>query len=332
MRDAAGEPSSRHLVVASRDWDEIKLWSDEVYMPYTVRPTGRAQQPHSTLHAAAVGGFTLSRFHYRIPIEVAEFSREAGMAMVLTGLRGTVRHWRDDGSAVETRAGEAYLVDTSHTAYRAEFEARHLQLNLIFPQRLLADLHLRWYGEAADERLWRQTLKFGGQQSRWMALLSYCARCVATEPEQTDNGPLGRHLEEQIGLFLLSQWRAQLSASAEPGGQRLPTAADVDAMARYLAQHAARVPTVSEVAKVVGLPAGALRRAFAAQRGESPMEFLTGARLQGARQALLSAPPGATVAGVAKAWGFASVMMFSVAYQRRFNEWPSQALRRLRAH
>lgn len=331
-RDALGEPTARHLVVASRDWDEIKLWSDEVYMPYTVRPTGKARRPDSSLYAAAVGGFTLTRFHYRIPITVDDFSPEAGMAMVLTSLHGVVRHWRDDGSAVETGVGESYLVDPSHTPYRADFDLHHLQLNLVFPQQLLADLHLRWYGEAADERMWRQTLKFGGAQSSWMGLLAYCARCVTDQPEQTDSGPLGRHLEEQLGLYLLSQWRAQLALNGGHGVRRAPTRRDVDAAAHYLRTHAARVPTVSEVALAVGVPASALRKAFATAYQMTPMAFLTDQRLQGARAALLAAPAGATVGMVAQDWGFSSVMMFSVAYQRRFNEWPSQALRRLRAH
>lgn len=331
VADKLGEPTTRHLVVASRDWDEIKLWSDEVYMPYTVRPTGRARQPDSSLYAAAIGGFTLSRFHYRIPIHTRDFSREAGMGLVLTGLRGAVRHWQPDGAMVETGVGDAYLVDTSRSAYRADFNAQHLQLNLVFPHQLLADLYLRWYGRAADERMWQKQVKFGGAGSAWLALLDYCGRCVTELPEQVAVGPLGKHLEEQLGMHLLAQWERQRNPSQAVVAETPLTLGDVVAAERYMRAHAASAPTLSMVAAGIGTNVQALSMAFDQLRQTTPGAFLREERLLGMRAALRAAPPGSTVGTVARQWGYDNVMMFSAAYQRRFNEWPSQALRRMRS-
>ena len=36
--DAAGRPTMQHHQAFSRDWDRIKEWSDNIYMPYTVTP------------------------------------------------------------------------------------------------------------------------------------------------------------------------------------------------------------------------------------------------------------------------------------------------------
>ncbi len=328
--DPGGAPSARHLVCESQDWDEIKLWSDEVYMPYRVRATGKARRPQSQLFAAAVGGFTLSRFHYRIPIHVDEFSREAGVGMVLTSLRGTVRHWDDGGQSVESREGEAYLVDTSRTGYGGEFSEGHLQLNLVFPHDLMAGLYERWHGHEADESLWRTRARFGGQGTSWAALLEYCGRCATEMPEQTASGPLGQHLEEQLGLHMLAEWkrqhREQTSHDARSG-----TLADVEQAERFMRDHAREVPTLSRIAAAGQVAVKALRQAFEAHRQSTPMAYLAEQRMQGVRAALHAAPPGSTVAGVAAEWGFANVIVFTAAYHRRFDEWPSRVLRRLRA-
>lgn len=328
--DARGEPSARHLVCESDDWDEIKLWSDEVYMPYRVRPTGPARRPQSQLYAVAVGGFTLSRFHYRIPIRVDEFSREAGVGMVLTSLRGAVRHWGDDGRCTESREGEAYLVDTSRTGYGGEFADSHLQLNLVFPHELMAGLYERWHGHAADESMWRTRARFGGADTSWAALLEYCARCATEMPEQTASGPLGRHLEEQLGLHMLAEWKRQ-HRDQTAAGARCGTLADVEHAEDFMREHAREVPTLSRIAAAgqVGVPA--LRQAFEAHRQSTPMAYLAEQRMLGVRAALHTAPPGSTVAGVAAEWGFANVIVFTAAYHRRFDEWPSRVLRRLRA-
>ena len=276
--DARGKPSTRHLVVESNDWDEIKLWADEVYMPYEVRPTGKVRQPDSKLYAAAVGGFTLSRFHYRIPINVREFSRGAGVGMVLSGLRGSVRHWGGDGCATDTTEGEAYLVDTSRTDYAADFAEDHLQLNLIFPHQLLADLYQRWHGHPADEALWRSTACFGGRGSGWTALLAYCGRCATEMPEQTASGPLARHLEEQLGLHMLVEWQRQhrLRSGRSP---RRGTLADVQRAEHYMRRHAREVPTLSRVAEAGQIAVPALRQAFEVHRQAAPMAYLAEQRL-----------------------------------------------------
>jgi len=47
-------------------------------------------------------------------------------------------------------------------------------------------------------------------------------------------------------------------------------------------------------------------------------------RLQGIREELLTASPGATVASIAGAWGYVNLGLFAAAYRRRFGENPSQ--------
>ena len=87
--DAAGRPTMQHHQAFSRDWDRIKEWSDNIYMPYTVTPIGSRLKPASDMYSAAVGKIDVTRFCYGIPVSVGKCSPEAGNILVLTTIRGS---------------------------------------------------------------------------------------------------------------------------------------------------------------------------------------------------------------------------------------------------
>ena len=327
--DAQGHPTDRHLLVDSTDWDAIRMFSSEVYMPYTVSPLGKAIRPKSVLRAASIGGFTLSRFNYGIGVNIRDFSPEAGTGMVLTTIRGSARHWADKQKSADTGVGETFLVDNSRTDYWVDFDPKHLQVNLCFQHDMLSDLYERWFGAPADERLWQGKVKFGGVNSSWMALLEYACRCVIEMPEETEQGTLGKHLEELLGMHLLMQWRQNLG---QDNSQHVPRLAPVQVKwaEDYLHQHATEAPTLVAVAAAIGVSVRSLNRAFLEFRGYTPMDFLREERMKGVRSALMAAPTCTTVASVASMWGFNNLGLFAVNYKRRFAESPSQTLRRLR--
>ncbi|NKS70865.1 AraC family transcriptional regulator, partial [Rhodococcus hoagii] len=155
------------------DWDEIKQWSDAVYMPYSVRPVGRGLVPASDMFSVKIAEMTLTRFSYGIPVALSEFEPEAGNVLVLTTLNGRTRHEVTTKSSVDLRSGQTFVVDCSRVDYGFAADADHLQLNLTIPHRLLADFALRWWGRAPDDRLWRHKCVVGGPGSPWLALLDY---------------------------------------------------------------------------------------------------------------------------------------------------------------
>ncbi|QID19444.1 AraC family transcriptional regulator [Nitrogeniibacter mangrovi] len=327
--DAAGAATDRHELILTRDFDELRAWTNQVYMPYTVTP-GPCHHPDSALYAVTIGSMILSRFHYGIPVHLNEFSRGPGMGMALTTIRGKSRHWIDTRRCAEVDVGETFLVDTSRTEYWADFNPEHLQVNITFPHAFLADLYQRWFGQAADEGMWRCKFKFGGTGSAWLSLLDYACRAVAQTPEQVTDGPLGRHLAEMLGMHMVMEWVRQFERPAAP--RPLPCVAPgyVRRAERYMAEHARSAPTLSEVALATGISVRALTSGFRQFRGTSPMAHLRELRLQGVRRDLLSAGHGATVASVAQQWGYANLGAFAASYRRRFGENPSVSLRRLR--
>jgi len=322
--DDVGRPTQRHLVLESTDWDEIADSTDEVYMPFRVRPRDRAT-PDSFHYTFAVGGFTISRFRYGAAVSLDDFQPDTGRGIALTTIQGRVRH---QGDAC-TGEGESFLVDVSRSGYRLEADSDHVQLNLSYPHQLLSELYERWHGVAAHEAMWRLNFTFGGPGSSWLALLEYCARCIAEMPDQVADGPLGRHLEEMLGMNLLSQWSRR---SSDPAYTRPHKAAPryVATAEEYLRGHAREAPTLTEVAAAVGVSVRALTGAFRSYREQSPIALLREVRMNGVRGDLLAAPAEATVSSVLRSWGYVNHGVFSQAYRERFGEPPSATLGRLR--
>ncbi|VTU21013.1 hypothetical protein SRS16CHR_02758 [Variovorax sp. SRS16] len=180
VTDATGAPSTRHRLVVSTDWDEVQHWCRQVYMPCNAAPVGSYRTPDSVLDA--------------------------------------IRHWSSGREHSDTGVGEAFLVDNSRTHYWLDADRDHLQVNLTFQHDAMAALHERWFGQPADERMWTHKFRFGGAQSSWISLLSYVCRCITEMPDAVEHGPLGRHLEESIGLHLLTLWRQQMHTARGVGG------------------------------------------------------------------------------------------------------------------
>lgn len=95
---------------------------------------------------------------------------------------------------------------------------------------------------------------------------------------------------------------------------------------QYAKTHAARAPTVEQLAAEVGVSARNLHDLFIRFRGVAPGDFIREERLRGIRDALLRARPGSTVSGIAAGWGYQNFGNFAALYRKRFGELPSQTL------
>jgi AraC-like DNA-binding protein len=86
---------------------------------------------------------------------------------------------------------------------------------------------------------------------------------------------------------------------------------------------------VADLAELSGVSARTLQEAFHRELGTTPLAEVRRARLERARQDLVSADPlSTTVAVVAARWGFFHLGRFAQAYRDRFHELPSQTLTR----
>ncbi|WP_371864565.1 helix-turn-helix domain-containing protein [Gordonia crocea] len=315
----------RTPVAPESDWDAIRSWTDEQYMHFDVRPTGRAVVPSSSMFSVSVGDIVMTRFSYGVGVDLRDFDSDSGNILVLTTLRGMTRHSAGAHEDACLGTGQTFVADCSRTDYRLVADPEHLQLNLTIPHRCLADLALRWWGFVPDDRLWAHRCELGGPGSPWLALLSYAAQTAAVAPEEVASGQIGRNLQEMIAAHLLDEWarRAGVDLRAAP---EVSAPGYVRTAVHYIDEHARELPTVADVAAAAGVSVRTLSGAFGAYLGMTPRAYLVEQRLQGVYREL--ARGATTVAAAARAWGYVNMGVFAGAYRRRFGEPPSATLLR----
>lgn len=121
------------------------------------------------------------------------------------------------------------------------------------------------------------------------------------------------------------------SATSGSSGARTPPRAPGAVVRRvetYIDAHAREPLVLADLVAVAGVSGRTLQIGFRAAYGMSPMAYVQRRRLARAREDLLSAAPGTTVAEVARRLGFVAPGRFSLAYRRCFGESPSQTLAR----
>lgn len=328
LQDARGGAIAYGERSRSQDWDEVQEFCRNVYMPYRVRPLERFSRPDATMISARAGRVTLTRFSYGTGIHLSDFDPEAGNILVLTGLRGRLRHKQDGGEEI-TGTGDSYVVDCARTDYWLDGDEQHMQLNLTIPHTAMEDLAERWFGFVPDDTLWARRVKFGGPNSRWLVLLDYVTRTLATDLPRPADHALGRHFEEMICLDLLREW-AQGAGVALDRGARAAAPFYVRSAEEIFAAEAREAPTVGEVAGRVGVSARTLSEGFRRFRGMTPRAFLAARRLDGLRSELEAGPDHLSVAEIAADWGYVNLGAMAGAYRQRFGELPSQTRARAR--
>lgn len=324
VRDAAGRATDRFLMAHSRNWDEVQSLIRQLYTPYKFQ-VWPSTAPSTTVHAAQIGSFTLSRLKFGAQLQARVDQTTEGKGMALTVLKGHARYSSRATGDVERRAGDSFVVDTSSANVDAFVSDDADSLNLVFSHQHMSDMYERWYGMPADPTMWQTAFKLDSGKDGLLPLLDYAARCAMEKTEQVMHGLLGRHLEELIGMHLLSSWRQNTNArtlndSAAPGYLRL--AED------YMMAHLREVPTREDVARAAGVSVRALTNAFVKMRGQSPMAFQREMRLRGVRDELRQAKGERSVTEIAFSWGFQHSSQFAKLYWQRFNELPSQTARR----
>lgn len=327
IRDPAGRSIRQEGRTRSQDWDEVQDFCRRVYMPYRVTPLVSGSRPDATLRSARIGRITMTRFSYGVPIHLQDFDPGAGNILVLTTLRGGLRHLMEPGRDGHTGPGDSFVVDCSRTDYWLDGDAAHMQLNLTLPHRVMEETAARWYGFVPDDRLWTRRLEFGGSGSRWLALLDYAARSIRADRAAAAEGRLGAHVEELLCVELLREWAEGAGLSLAEGA-RAAAPGYIRRAEEFIAAMAREAPTIGDVARAAGVSARTLSEGFRRFRGLHPRDVLRDRRLEGLHADLLAARSGDTVTAIAAAWGYVNFGALAGAYRRRFGEPPSATLRR----
>jgi AraC-like DNA-binding protein len=165
---------------------------------------------------------------------------------------------------------------------------------------------------------------------RYFASVSQLVTGELLAPEADGVHPLvAEQLTAHVAAAVLAVFpNTTMTTEQLPGPGHVGAAALRQAL-EFIEAHAGEPITLTDIATAAGTGARALQYGFARRHHTSPMGYLQRVRLARAHADLQAADPtsGATVRGIAAAWGFANPGRFAVKYRQAYGQAPSQTLR-----
>lgn len=164
----------------------------------------------------------------------------------------------------------------------------------------------------------------GGASLR--ALADYLVEELDSIDAVRHSPPWRRQLERSFIVGLLATqphtYSADMLVSDAPHAPKFIRRAE-----SFIRDNLAQPLTILDIVQAVGVPERTLFAAYRKHKGLAPMAHHRVLRMQAARAELLKPSQDATVASIACKWGFFHLGHFSMAYQRQFQELPSETLR-----
>lgn len=313
--------------VATTTVDETLAFINATYVGARIRLSGRGDDFRHELTGFATPSLQVASYRYTRGLSLDIDPFEYLMAVAVTGGNAEVRAKREQAAG----GGDAVFllyppISRLRVSWGDDFAARLLAMPLEQVQRLadeqagVARADLRFTSmrpvSAAMSRLWRKTMDFTASQ--------------LAGPHPAAASPL---VEQAIAAMAVAAALAVFPNTTQSTGYLPgPGWAGPAALRRAVAfidGHAHEPVSLTQLAEASGASGRALRHAFTRQYSVTPSGYLRRVRLERAHEELVAADPGhgATVAAIARTWGWASPSQFAAAYRRRFGVPPSQTLR-----
>ncbi|MQT74850.1 AraC-like ligand-binding domain-containing protein [Pseudomonas helleri] len=276
------------------------------------------------LHKLALGKLELASLRFGAPVTLEQSPTE--FLLVSTQIDGRA-NIRSHQSSQDGGTG-LVMIDSQSAPIQKHFSSDSWRLHLRVPLPTITAKCAELDGHGLNEPLvFQSTLDTGSHaQTRWLSLLNMLVTYLAA-PGELRNPFLIESMQEMVLLLMLTELPHNYQERWARGGHDI-SPRHVKRAEAYMHEYAGDALTLGAIAQVAGVSIRALSEGFQRSLRTSPMQYLRELRLQGARRELLEAGEYARVADVAERWGFTHLGRFGAAYRERFDELPSQTLRR----
>lgn len=163
----------------------------------------------------------------------------------------------------------------------------------------------------------------------WRSTVAFVHRELTASESALSNPLVRSQLTHLIATSLLATFPNTTMTYGHDGRTHRVRPAGIRRAAAFIEANAHRAITTAEIAEAAGVTARALQLGFARHYDTTPMGYLRRIRLQHAHQDLQAADPhdGATVAEIARRWGFPKASRFAAWYGDVYGVRPSHTLR-----
>ena len=325
-----GAPSALidHEVFASVDPYEANQLLGRLLGPGRLSLEHPSSDFRASLHAVRLRDVTYAHLDLSVPVKVS-IARTGDFFTVHMPTRGTQRCVYD-GSVVEIAPYQALVVNPgSSLEMRLELDSPQQIIRIERPaiERQLS----RMLGRSLDSPIrFSPVLDLTTDEAaRWHGAIHVLSTEVMTTHSLVQQGVGVGPIEELImSSLLLIQPSSHRSSLVRAGAPR--SRAAVRLAVDFIEQNLSRPISLSAIAEHTGMSTRSIQVGFREDLDTTPVAYIRDRRLERVRDELTDALPidGITVTEVAARWGFSHLGNFAIAYRRRFDESPSETLRR----
>ncbi len=273
-------------------------------------------------HSEELGAVSLVRYDLAAEVRSTAEPEDQFLACRVDGPDAAVWSDRDD-----LDPAHPWLTDGTRVDARWDRGAR--VTGLVFERESLQQLARRVSG---DDSLVLRTRELSpttaSAADAWNRMFRYVEESASVL--DAEDAILRAELARHAAATTLSVFTTTMTGVRRRAGQASPAPATVRRALDYIAENAHRPISIDDVAAAVHISTRGLQYAFRRALDTTPAESLRRARLDGAHHELRSGRA-ATVAEVARRWGFSHPSRFAAAYRREFGVLPSETTGRNRS-
>jgi transcriptional regulator GlxA family with amidase domain len=305
----------------SQDPDEVQSFLGDVYTENEFKLLATKGSARTRIYGGDTGDIAQYNVSYTAPFTfLSETDRDSFLILSCTAGTGT---FRQGGEVIEFNRGCVGLISaTKDSRVKSGDSFAHISTHI--NAQTVNAYCARLLGHPIDEPVLFAHAPFSDALSaQWHMVTRSLSQLL--EAEDSWSIAIGS-LKEHAAALLLEGHPHNYSEQIRTRQSATPRAID-DAIG-FIEQNGARPITVSDVAAFAGCGVGALHEGFCERFGVTPRAYLRRARLAVARERLVGEGEHLSPAALARTSGFGDFNRFEAAYRARYDESPSDALRR----
>lgn len=320
-------PLQRFRLVDTTEPDRAREEIGRIFCPHFLDPLGRRPDGFHARHNHAPGsGYSVNFVSYGASVEIDPGALDAFFLLQIP-LKGSARV-RCGTSLTEAEVGRFASVLSPTLPTRMTWNRGCEKLILLIERKAMEAQFQSLTHRELKAIEFRSGIDLSRPEGRALLRHAGLALSAAEEPEGAPSAYLTL-LRDGLTTLLLTGF-------AHTGSDILnqPVSASAPAAVRradeFIAAHGAEAISMADIANAAGVPLRSLQEAYRRARGMTLSQAVLTARLDHFHARLKNPPPAASVADIAFECGFGHLGRAAAAYQARFGETPSQALRRHR--
>ncbi|GAB2581186.1 hypothetical protein Aab01nite_58180 [Paractinoplanes abujensis] len=308
----------------SDDLGEVQDLMSQRYVEHRTRVVGGADAFVFRSASAGAGPLTVDQLTYQACMAIEAQPFESLLVVSVLDGRFDLTAGRQQSHAGR---GESLLY-LPHVGLDLLMDRMTYQV-LQLPLRVVTRIAGRAGVAEPDFRFEAMTAVTPEANRQWLATIAYLTRLLSGPAESGIPALLLDAAIDATATAALSVFpNTTMTAGYTPGPGQVAPAAIRRAVA-FIDAHVAEPITLDQIAAAAGLSTRALQAGFRRHYDTTPTGYLQKVRLEHAHRDLQTADPadGATVAGIARRWGFPDHSRFSAAYRTTYGQTPSHTLR-----